>query len=244
MTDAERVRRLLDGELDDLEAAALLAEAERTPALAAELEAAAALHSSLAELRAADDVRPPTDLVDRSVRRAVLERAREDAATSHGAAQLTRWLVRPLAFRARPAALLLAAAAVWLLALGGARWSARRAASQEPREAVAPTVAVVAPPSARGPSDAAPLEVPVRFVLPASGAHSVVVAGDFNEWRTDATPLVDDDGDGVFVGTVSLARGTYDYMFVVDGERWVPDPYASQYHDDGFGQRNAVLRLD
>ena len=81
-------------------------------------------------------------------------------------------------------------------------------------------------------------------MLPAIGARSVVVAGDFNEWRTDATPLVDDDGDGVFVGTVSLARGTYDYMFVVDGERWVPDPYASQYRDDGFGQHNAVLRLD
>ena len=137
----------------------------------------------------------------------------------------------------RPVVLLFAAAATLLLALGGARWASGRdvgsmSAVREPRDAV--------------PVRADPLasEIPVRFVLPATGAHSVVVAGDFNAWRTDATPLVDDDGDGVFVGTVSLAPGTYDYMFVVDGERWVADPYASQYRDDGFGQRNAVLRLN
>jgi hypothetical protein len=46
------------------------------------------------------------------------------------------------------------------------------------------------------------------------------------------------------VGTLWLQPGTYSYMFVVDGERWVTDPYASNFRNDGFGQKNAVLRID
>jgi 1,4-alpha-glucan branching enzyme len=80
-------------------------------------------------------------------------------------------------------------------------------------------------------------------VLPANGARSVTVAGDFNGWKTDVTTLADDDGDGVFVGVVELPPGSYAYMFVVDGRDWVPDPYADSFQDDGFGNRNAVLRL-
>jgi 1,4-alpha-glucan branching enzyme len=88
------------------------------------------------------------------------------------------------------------------------------------------------------------LTVPVRFVMPAEGATSVAVAGDFNAWQTDAIYLEDEDGDGVFVGTLRLPPGTYAYAFVLDGERWVADPFASNFRDDGFGTRNAVLRID
>ncbi len=84
----------------------------------------------------------------------------------------------------------------------------------------------------------------VRLVVPAAGARTVAVAGDFNEWRTDDVLLEDPDGDGVFVGTLRLAPGSYAYMFVIDGERWVTDPYAVNHRDDGFGNQNAVLRID
>ncbi len=84
----------------------------------------------------------------------------------------------------------------------------------------------------------------VRLVIPAEGAHTVAVAGDFNDWRTDDVLLEDPEGDGVFVGTLRLAPGSYSYMFVIDGERWVTDPYAVNHRDDGFGNRNAVLRID
>ena len=30
-------------------------------------------------------------------------------------------------------------------------------------------------------------------------------------------------------------------MFVVDGQRWMVDPFATEQKDDGFGSRNAVL---
>jgi 1,4-alpha-glucan branching enzyme len=72
----------------------------------------------------------------------------------------------------------------------------------------------------------------------------VAVAGDFNGWRTDDALLDDADGDGTFVGTLRLPPGSYAYMFVVDGDRWVTDPFAGTYRDDDFGHRNAVIRLD
>ena len=47
--------------------------------------------------------------------------------------------------------------------------------------------------------------------------------------------------ESVFVR--GLPAGQHEYMFVVDGERWVPDPLAGRYVDDGFGegQQNSLL---
>lgn len=83
--------------------------------------------------------------------------------------------------------------------------------------------------------------VVVRFTLLADGARKVAVAGDFNEWDPNATPLVS-DGKGNFSGTLRLPPGAHEYMFVVDGE-WITDPAASERRPDGFGRTNAVLRL-
>ncbi len=84
----------------------------------------------------------------------------------------------------------------------------------------------------------------VRFVLHAPTARQVALAGDFNGWRTDAVLLADLNGDGIYSVMVPLSPGLYRYMFVVDGERWVTDPAAEAYRDDGFGHRNAVIRVD
>jgi 1,4-alpha-glucan branching enzyme len=80
-----------------------------------------------------------------------------------------------------------------------------------------------------------------QFVARFPEAHSVAVVGAFNDWRPEATPLSDDDHDGVWDARVILPTGQHEYMFVVDGERWVPDPLAGRYVDDGFGRQNAVL---
>jgi len=207
VTRSERVRRLVDGELDAVEAAALRAEAARDPALAAEIEAALDVVDAL---RAAPAPPVPDDLVDGAVLRAV-QRA-------HAAPPRRRALPR---LHLHPAAWVgLGAAAALALAL----WARR--------------------PSAPPPEEAAPAPRRVEFALPAEGARTVAVAGDFNEWRTDATVLRDDDGDGVFVGAAELPPGSHAYMFVVDGERWVSDPYATNFRDDGFGHRNAIVRVD
>jgi hypothetical protein len=83
--------------------------------------------------------------------------------------------------------------------------------------------------------------VAVRFVLHAPGAASVSLAGTFNQWDTAATPLAPSEG-GLWAATLVLPAGEHQYAFVVDGERWVPDPAAPGV-DDGFGRRNSVLML-
>ncbi len=82
-----------------------------------------------------------------------------------------------------------------------------------------------------------------NFVGHFPGARSVEVVGSFNDWSRGMLHLNDDDGDGVWHGAAVLPAGPHEYMFVVDGERWVPDPLAGRYVDDGFGagQQNSVL---
>lgn len=227
MSPRERVRRFVDGELDASERALLLAEAERDPALARELEAARTVADALSAL--APPPEPPTDLVNRAVLRAVQRRAKEEAE----APAWQRWLKpRVVKLRLTPFALLVASAAAIALGLYAARGAEGSVALEAPP---APSATPSAPSSS---------EAVVRLVLPTSDAHSVAVAGDFNDWRTDETFLEDPEGDGVFVGTLHLRPGSYAYMYVIDGERWVTDPYAVNHRDDGFGNQNAVLRID
>jgi len=82
-----------------------------------------------------------------------------------------------------------------------------------------------------------------NFVGHFPGARSVEVVGSFNNWSRGLLHLSDDDHDGIWHAAAVLPAGTHEYMFVVDGERWVPDPLAGRYVDDGFGagQENSLL---
>ena len=84
--------------------------------------------------------------------------------------------------------------------------------------------------------------VSVRLVVVQPGAQSVEAAGDFNGWDPAQTPLERISEDAWAV-TLALEPGRYQYLFVVDGERWVMDPFATDQADDGFGSRNAVLEV-
>lgn len=130
-----------------------------------------------------------------------------------------RWLFEPRTVVVRPALVVAGAAALLLLVF----------MPVERRQ--------VEPPAAAAGSD-----VYVEFVLEAPDAGSVAVAGDFTGWDPEIS-LEDPDGDGVWSGRARLGPGVHEYMFVVDGSRWVTDPYAPRYADDGFGNRNAVLAI-
>ena len=131
--------------------------------------------------------------------------------------RMARWLTRPRAVtvRLRPA---------WTLALA------------------AGLAAILLLPSALGPTPGA-AEGIANFVGHFPGAQSVEVVGSFNDWSRGTLHLSDDDHDGVWRGGAVLPAGQHEYMFVVDGERWVPDPLAGRYVDDGFGagQQNSLL---
>lgn len=128
------------------------------------------------------------------------------------------WAVRPRSVRVSPLAGLAAAAALALLTVWP--WSGAR-------EPVLETTA-------------SGTIVYVQFMVEAPGARSVALAGDFTGWAPRVT-LEDPEDDGIWTGRVALQPGVHEYMFVVDGTRWITDPRAQRYADDGFGNRNAVL---
>ncbi|HEY8188454.1 MAG TPA: alpha/beta fold hydrolase [Pyrinomonadaceae bacterium] len=70
-------------------------------------------------------------------------------------------------------------------------------------------------------------------------AKSVALAGTFNSWNTQSTPMTR-KGDDWSV-SINLAPGTYRYKFVVDQVRWTVDPENLQTEDDGEGHINSVI---
>ena len=108
-----------------------------------------------------------------------------------------------------------------------------------------PDAAVAVPPL--GPVDAVVRTAdhhakPVRLVCLAPEAADVAVAGSWNAWSAQAAPMRP-VGDGLFAVELLIPQGRHEYMFVVDGERWMPDPSAPLAADDGFGQRNSVIEI-
>jgi hypothetical protein len=87
-------------------------------------------------------------------------------------------------------------------------------------------------------------EVQFSLKINDSKAHTVAIAGDFNGWNPQANILEDLEGDGIWTGTLKLEPGRYEYMFVLDGEKWLPDPNALRYVKDGFGNKNAILEIN
>ncbi len=84
-----------------------------------------------------------------------------------------------------------------------------------------------------------PVEKPVEFVLKQPEAHSVAVAGSFNDWDAKRTPMKA-NADGAWKATVWLPAGRYEYRFVVDGQ-WISDPGAGESVQNTFGSTNSVL---
>ena len=87
-------------------------------------------------------------------------------------------------------------------------------------------------------------EVQFSLKINDNKAHVVAIAGDFNGWNPQANILEDPEGDGIWTGTLKLEPGRYEYMFVMDGEKWFPDPNALRYVKDGFGNKNAILEIN
>jgi 1,4-alpha-glucan branching enzyme len=82
-----------------------------------------------------------------------------------------------------------------------------------------------------------PNQVSLELVKP--DAKTVCVAGSFNEWKPEKTPLAS-AGNGRWVGDLTVKPGRHEYLFVVDGQ-WVPDPNAKETVQNPFGGKNSVL---
>ena len=87
----------------------------------------------------------------------------------------------------------------------------------------------------------------VTFELPAdavNGAKTVSLAGEFNGWDVNASPLKKQK-DGSYKTTLELPVGAeYQYRFVLDGEKWTNDQDADKYVASGVSnEENSVVVL-
>jgi 1,4-alpha-glucan branching enzyme len=83
----------------------------------------------------------------------------------------------------------------------------------------------------------------VTFVLPkeaVENAETVAVLGDFNNWQGGI--VLTKQKDGSFKAAVELEKGrSYEYRFLINGEKWENDWAAEAYAPTPFGAYNSVV---
>jgi glycosidase len=90
------------------------------------------------------------------------------------------------------------------------------------------------------PAESALKKVTFTFT-PDTDYEQVFLAGTFNGWSTEATPMRL-KGDHWEV-TMFLAQGEYRYKFVADSQ-WITDMNAEKFYPDGYGGQNSAIMVD
>jgi len=73
-------------------------------------------------------------------------------------------------------------------------------------------------------------------------AGTVQIAGDFNNWQPENTPLQKVGENGVWQIKLPMNKGKYRYRLVVDGQ-WQQDPYNEITELNPYGEYNSVLEV-
>lgn len=82
---------------------------------------------------------------------------------------------------------------------------------------------------------------PVRIEFHHEQAQAVFIAGTFNEWNPNTTPMIA-LGEGRWVKELALPPGRYEYRIIVDGQ-WTSDPAAAEQVSNSYGEFNSVLNV-
>ena len=162
-----------------------------------------------------DSLEMPGSEIDRAVMASIRARPTKERES------FWNWLLIPHTYQVRPA---FAAVAIVVLVAAGAVGGSLRDRTPAAIESAAASSTIL-----------------VRFELVAPAADRVSLAGSFNDWQPDGVQLIRNAETGVWTGTVPLRLGEHQYMFVIDGVEWIPDPDAHAQVDDGFGQTNSVI---
>jgi len=88
----------------------------------------------------------------------------------------------------------------------------------------------------------APAKAAILFEYFDPSAKVVTVAGDFNQWSPTARPMKRDAG-GLWKVKVRLGPGSYQYKFVVNGERWEEDPLNLHRTMNEHGTFNSIRNV-
>ena len=73
-------------------------------------------------------------------------------------------------------------------------------------------------------------------------AKRVLIAGDFNNWTPESTPMIKSARVGAWTMSLPLRPGRYRYRFIVDG-KWVTDPNNKYVETNQFGELNNIVEV-
>ncbi len=82
----------------------------------------------------------------------------------------------------------------------------------------------------------------IMFVSLYPRANTVQIAGDFNNWQPQETPMERVGDSGVWQAKLNLGNGLYRYRLVVDGQ-WQQDPYNERTEMNPFGELNSLIEV-
>ncbi|MHC4573835.1 MAG: AAA family ATPase [Planctomycetota bacterium] len=82
----------------------------------------------------------------------------------------------------------------------------------------------------------------IVFVTLYPRASAVQIAGDFNNWQPEETPMQKIGNTGVWQTKLKLPAGKYRYRLVVDGQ-WQQDPYNEWTELNPYGDYNSVVEV-
>ena len=83
--------------------------------------------------------------------------------------------------------------------------------------------------------------IPVVLDLRAPSAKQVELVGTFSDWTPGAFILKGPDPAGYWAILIKLPPGRYEYVFLINGSRLVPDDDGEALRPDGFGNENSLL---
>lgn len=121
--------------------------------------------------------------------------------------------------------------------------AAKPAATKTVKAEKAAPKAPAAPKAAEKAIKTAAKSAKVTFTLPkeaVENAETVAVFGDFNNWQNGI--VLSKQKDGSFKTAVELEKGrSYEYRFLINGEKWENDWAAEAYVPTPFGTYNSVV---
>ncbi len=89
--------------------------------------------------------------------------------------------------------------------------------------------------------DAANKKVDIEFVYDAPQAKKVSVAGSFNNWDPNASPMKRNK-KGQWKTAVKLVPGRYEYKYFADGS-WITDPHCREVIANDKGTTNCAISV-
>lgn len=81
-----------------------------------------------------------------------------------------------------------------------------------------------------------------RFVIYKPDAKKVEISGEFTNWKP--LKLKEINQTGYWEAEMKLKPGEYKYFYLINDKKVVADPTSPYKEEDGFGNKNSILRVN